>query len=112
MRDLLRTDPKQMGSQNKLFDEWKKELRQYFISLDFRKAGEQNLWSVIDIFDACKTHQQIARPFVGPIIPLEPKFDATPCLEKSKSTAYQLSIQIFPGMYMGCVLNLGRELDW
>ena len=38
MRDLLRTNPKQMELQNELYDEWKKALRQYWFSLDCKKA--------------------------------------------------------------------------
>ena len=50
MSDPRRTDPKQMEMQNKLYAEWKKALRQYWFSLDFKKAGGQKQWSVIAIY--------------------------------------------------------------
>ena len=49
MKDLLRTDLKHMQLQNELYDEWKKELRQYWFSLGFKKAFGQKQWSVIAI---------------------------------------------------------------
>ena len=52
-----------MESQNELFDEWKKALRQYLISLDFKKAGGQ--WSVIAVSERCKTLKRMSRRFMN-----------------------------------------------
>ena len=76
MTDLLRTGPKHMELQSERCDECNRELRQYWLSLDFKKAGEQKQWSVIVIAEMCRTYLQMARrlmnvgsiDFVGLII--------------------------------------------
>ena len=56
MRDLRRADLKQVELQNQLHAEWKKELRQYWFSLDCKKAGGHKPRSVSAISEMCKTH--------------------------------------------------------
>ena len=58
MKDLLRTDPKQIELQHELYDEWKKD--RCWFSLDFNKGGVQKHWSDIAISEICKTYQQMA----------------------------------------------------
>ena len=58
-------DQKHVESHNELYDEWKKDLRQYRFSLDFGKLGGQKQWSVIAIFEMCKTYLQMARHFMN-----------------------------------------------
>ena len=53
-RYLRRTDPKHMELLNELYEEWTKALRQYWFSLDFKKAGGQNPWSIVAIFETLK----------------------------------------------------------
>ena len=56
MRDLRRADPKHMEWQSELYDECKKDIRQYLFSLDCKKAGGQKPWSVTTaISEMCKT---------------------------------------------------------
>ena len=50
-----------MELQNELYEKWKKELRQYWFTLDFKKGGGQKQRSVIAIFGLCKTYKQSAR---------------------------------------------------
>ena len=61
MRDQGRTDPKLM----ELYDEYKQELRQYWFSLDFKKAGGEKQWRVTAISEMCQTYLQMARHFVN-----------------------------------------------
>ena len=58
MRDLRRSDPKHTELQSELYDEWKKELRQYWFSLDCKKADGHKPWSVTAISKMCKTYWQ------------------------------------------------------
>ena len=60
-RDLHRTDQKHKELQNELHDEWKKDLRQCWFSLDCKKAGGQKPWSVTVIYETCMTYKQVAR---------------------------------------------------
>ena len=50
-----RSAGKHMELQNELYDDWKKALHQCWFSLDSKKAGGQKQWSVIAIFEMCKT---------------------------------------------------------
>ena len=61
MRDLRRADPKHTELQSELYDQWKKELRQYWFSLDCKKVGGQKPWSVTAISKMCKTYWQMDR---------------------------------------------------
>ena len=60
MRDLVHTGQKQMELQSELYDESKKELRLFWLSLDWKKAGGQKPWSVIAVCEMCKTYLQMA----------------------------------------------------
>ena len=97
MRDLHLIEPTQVELQNDLYDEWKKALRQYWFSRDLKEAGGQKQWSVIAIFEMCKTlpdgqtlhERRFNSPFEGPIILFgaEVKFD--PISAKDQSRVHQ-----------------------
>ena len=79
MRDLHRTDPKQVELQNEPYDERMKALRWYWFSLDFKKDGGRKRWSVIcylrnvqDLLADGQTpcERRFNSPCEGPIIPL------------------------------------------
>ena len=50
MKDLLHIDPTQQALQNELYDDLQKELRQYCLSLDFKKVGGKKQRSVCCCF--------------------------------------------------------------
>ena len=77
VRDLLRTDPKQMELQNELQDERKKALRQHWVCLDCKSWWAEamechcNLRNVQDLLAESQTlcERRFHSPFDGPIVP-------------------------------------------
>ena len=102
--------------QNELYDEWKMALRQYWFSLYFKKVGGQKQWSVIAIFEMCKTYWQMDRLFVNvgsihhvewPIIPFEAEVKFFPTSSTDQGRVHQFGTNVFRGIFTGYAFNAG-----
>ena len=113
MRDLW-ADPKQMESQNELYIEEKKELRQYWFSLDSKKSWwAEAMWRYCYLRNVQDPLADAQTPYVGSIhhvkgrlIHLEHKSNSFQVHQKTKGASFRQKIP--PGKFIGYALHAER----
>ena len=84
------------------------------------KNGDRIPWSVAAICETYKTsclylktpcERRFGEPFKGPVIPFASMVEYHPISAKDLSRLHQFGKKVLPGIFLGCVLYAGWNLE-
>ena len=84
------------------------------------KVGGQILWNATPICETSQIYYLMGRrpmkdvlgqPFKGPIIPFGSLVEYHPITAKDQSRIHQFGKKVLPGLFLGCALYAGENLE-